>query len=142
MRARPPRPETGAGFYDYDASRKATPSKVTEEMIAKVSGRQGVAQKPASDGEILERCLYPMVNEGAKILEEGKAIRASDIDIVWINGYGWRSIAAARCSGPIRFGLPKVLERLRAYQAEYGDDFKPSALLERLAAEGKGFRDL
>ncbi|WP_298960693.1 3-hydroxyacyl-CoA dehydrogenase NAD-binding domain-containing protein [uncultured Methylobacterium sp.] len=134
--------KTGAGFYDYDASRKATPSKITEEIIAKVSGRQGVAQKPASDGEILERCLYPMVNEGAKILEEGKAIRASDIDIVWINGYGWPVYRGGPMFWADTIGLPKVLERLRAYQAEYGDDFKPSALLERLAAEGKGFRDL
>ncbi|TNC08613.1 3-hydroxyacyl-CoA dehydrogenase [Methylobacterium terricola] len=134
--------KTSAGFYDYDAKRKATPSKVTEEIIATVAERQGVARKDATDQEILERCLYPMVNEGAKILEEGKAIRASDIDIVWINGYGWPVYRGGPMFWADTIGLPKVLERLRAYQAEYGDAFKPSALLERLAAEGKGFKDL
>jgi 3-hydroxyacyl-CoA dehydrogenase len=83
-----------------------------------------------------------MINEGAKILEEGKAIRASDIDIVWINGYGWPVYRG----GPMHYadlvGLPKVLERLKQYQNEMGDFFKPSALLEKLVAEGKGFKDL
>ncbi|UHC18306.1 3-hydroxyacyl-CoA dehydrogenase NAD-binding domain-containing protein [Methylobacterium currus] len=134
--------KTGAGFYDYDAKRKATPSAVTEEIIATVAGRQGVKRRDATDQEILERTLYPMVNEGAKILEEGKAIRASDIDIVWINGYGWPVYRGGPMFWADTIGLPKVLERLRVYQAEYGDAFKPSALLERLAAEGKGFKDL
>ncbi|SFV13110.1 3-hydroxyacyl-CoA dehydrogenase [Methylobacterium sp. 174MFSha1.1] len=134
--------KTGAGFYDYDAKRKATPSKVTEEIIAKVAERQGVKHRDASDQEILERTLYPMVNEGAKILEEGKAIRASDIDIVWINGYGWPVYRGGPMFWADTIGLPKVLERLRVYEAEYGEAFKPSALLEKLAAEGKGFKDL
>ncbi|WP_279358307.1 3-hydroxyacyl-CoA dehydrogenase NAD-binding domain-containing protein [Methylobacterium indicum] len=134
--------KTSAGFYDYDAKRKATPSTVTEEIIARVAERQGVKRKAATDQEILERTLYPMINEGAKILEEGKAIRASDIDIVWINGYGWPVYRGGPMFWADTIGLPKVLERLRAYEAEYGEDFKPSALLERLAAEGKGFKDL
>ncbi len=134
--------KTGAGFYDYDARRKATPSPVTEEIIAKVAERQGVKRRDATDQEILERTLYPMVNEGAKILEEGKAIRASDIDIVWINGYGWPVYRGGPMFWADTIGLPKVLERLRAYEAEYGDAFRPSALLEKLAAEGKGFKDL
>ncbi|GJE01687.1 3-hydroxyacyl-CoA dehydrogenase NAD-binding domain-containing protein [Methylobacterium isbiliense] len=134
--------KTGAGFYDYDAKRNATPSPVTEEIIATVAARQGVAQKPASDQEILERCLYPMVNEDAKILEEGKAIRASDIDIVWINGYGWPVYRGGPMFWADGIGLRRVLERLRAYEALYGDAFKPSPLLERLAADGKGFKDL
>ena len=134
--------KTSAGFYDYDAKRKATPSKVTEEIIAKVAERQGVKRRDATDQEILERTLYPMINEGAKILEEGKAIRASDIDIVWINGYGWPVYRGGPMFWADTIGLPKVLERLRAYEAEYGEDFKPSALLERLAAESKGFKDL
>ncbi len=119
--------KTGAGFYDYDAKRKATPSEVTEEIIARVAERQGVKRRDATDQEILERTLYPMVNEGAKILEEGKAIRASDIDIVWINGYGWPVYRGGPMFWADTIGLPKVLERLRAYQAEYGDAFKPAA---------------
>jgi len=134
--------KTSAGFYDYDSKRKATPSTVTEEIIARVAERQGVKRKAATDQEILERTLYPMINEGAKILEEGKAIRASDIDIVWINGYGWPVYRGGPMFWADTIGLPKVLERLRAYEAEYGEAFKPSALLERLAAEGKSFKDL
>jgi 3-hydroxyacyl-CoA dehydrogenase len=134
--------KTSAGFYDYDARRKATPSPVTEEIIARVAERQGVKRRDATDQEILERTLYPMVNEGAKILEEGKAIRASDIDIVWINGYGWPVYRGGPMFWADTIGLPKVLERLRVYEAEYGAEFKPSALLEKLAAEGRGFKDL
>ena len=131
--------KTGAGFYDYDAKRNATPSPVTEEIIATVAARQGVAQKPASDQEILERCLYPMVNEGAKILEEGKAIRASDVDIVWINGYGWPVYSGGPMHWANGIGLAKIVARLRALEAEHGSEFKPAVLLERLAAEGSSF---
>ena len=76
--------KTGAGFYDYDESRTARPSALVEEIIRDVSRRTGTARRSVADEEILERCLYPMINEGAKILEEGKALRASDIDVVWI----------------------------------------------------------
>jgi 3-hydroxyacyl-CoA dehydrogenase len=83
-----------------------------------------------------------MINEGAKILEEGIAIRSSDIDIVWINGYGWPVYRGGPMFYGEQVGLGRVLDRLRAYEAQYGADFKPAALLERLVAEGKGFRDL
>ncbi len=134
--------KTGAGFYDYDASRKATPSAVAQGVILDIAARKGVQRRAISDQEILERCLYPMINEGAKILEEGKAIRASDIDIVWINGYGWPVYRGGPMFYGDTVGLPVVLERLKAFEAEHGPQFKPAALLERLAAEGKGFRDL
>ena len=94
------------------------------------------------DEEILERCVYPMINEGAKILEEGKAIRASDIDTVWINGYGWPVYRGGPMFYGDTVGLDKVLAKMKQFQAEMGDDFKPSALLEKLVAEGKGFKDL
>src|SRR5271168_4356962 len=81
--------KTGAGFYDYDENRNARPSPLVEKIILDFASAKGVNRRAISDDEILERCLYPMINEGAKILEEGKAQRASDIDIVWINGYGW-----------------------------------------------------
>ena len=75
--------KNGKGFYDYDEEpRKATPSKVTEEIILDLSRAKGITRRAISDQEILERCIYPMINEGAKILQEGKALRASDIDIV------------------------------------------------------------
>jgi 3-hydroxyacyl-CoA dehydrogenase len=81
--------KNGKGFYDYDEARNRTPSPVAEKIIDDYAAEKGINRRTISDEEILERCLYPMVNEGAKILDEGMAQRASDIDIVWINGYGW-----------------------------------------------------
>jgi len=134
--------KTGAGFYDYDAERRATPSPVTERIVLAVSARDGIPRRAIADQEILERCLYPMINEGAKILEEGIAARASDIDVVWLNGYGW----PADRGGPMYYadtiGAKAVLERLRAFQAAHGDDFKPASLLEIVAATSARFRDL
>jgi 3-hydroxyacyl-CoA dehydrogenase len=81
--------KNGKGFYDYDENRNRTPSPVAEKIIDDYAAEKGINRRTISDEEILERCLYPMVNEGARILDEGMAQRASDIDIVWINGYGW-----------------------------------------------------
>jgi 3-hydroxyacyl-CoA dehydrogenase len=81
--------KNGKGFYDYDENRNRTPSPVAEKIIDDYAAEKGINRRDISDEEILERCLYPMVNEGAKLLDEGMAQRASDIDIVWINGYGW-----------------------------------------------------
>ena len=131
--------KTGAGFYDYDAARNAKPSAHVEEIIRAFAASKGIAQREISDAEILERCIYPMINEGAKILEEGKAQRASDIDVIWIYGYGW----SVYRGGPMFFadtvGLKTVLAKLKEFQATFGDDFKPAALLEKLAAEGGSF---
>ncbi|MBM3522637.1 MAG: 3-hydroxyacyl-CoA dehydrogenase [Alphaproteobacteria bacterium] len=133
--------KTGAGFYDYDADRTARPAPVVVDAIRALAARKGVAQRTIDDTEILERCVHPMINEGARILEEGKALRASDIDVVWINGYGW----PAHRGGPMfhadEIGLGVVLERLRHYQSRIGHGFEPAPLLERLAAEGHGFSD-
>ena len=134
--------KTGAGYYDYDENRKAIPSKITEELILEFAAKKGINRRKISDEEILERCVYPMINEGAKILEEGKAIRASDIDIVWINGYGWPVYRGGPMFYGDTVGLDKVLAKMKEFQAQMGDDFKPAALLEKLVAEGKGFKDL
>jgi 3-hydroxyacyl-CoA dehydrogenase len=134
--------KTGAGYYDYDESRNAIPSPVTEKIINDFIVKTGKNPRKVSDEEILERCIYPMINEGAKILEEGKAIRASDIDVVWQNGYGW----PVYNGGPMWYGdhvgPAKVLEKMKEFQAKMGDDFKPAALLEKLVAEGKTFSSL
>ncbi len=134
--------KNGAGFYDYDENRNATPSPIVEQLILDFAAKKGINRRTISDDEILERCIYPMINEGAKILEEGKAIRSSDIDIVWINGYGWPVYSG----GPMHYGeaigLDKVFSKMREFQGQMGDDFKPSALLERLVAEGKKFSSL
>ncbi len=128
--------KTGAGFYDYDAARKATPSPVVEHLILGLSASQGIERRPIGDQEILERCLYPMINEGAKILEEGIASRASDIDVVWINGYGWPAYRGGPMFYADAVGATTVLARLQAYQAKFGDHFRPAALLEAVAASG------
>jgi 3-hydroxyacyl-CoA dehydrogenase len=133
--------KTGAGFYDYDAERKAQPSPVTEKVIKDFMAKTGAVARTVSDAEILERCLYPMVNEGAKILAEGKASRASDIDVVWVNGYGWPTYWGGPMYWADQVGLDKILAKLKEFQATLGDDFKPAPLLEKLVAEGKKFSD-
>ncbi|MFK5596729.1 3-hydroxyacyl-CoA dehydrogenase NAD-binding domain-containing protein [Methylobacterium sp. HMF5984] len=131
--------KTGRGFYDYDENRKPSPSDAVEAVIRDVSERKGIARRTVTDQEILERCLYPMVNEGAKILEEGKALRASDIDTVWINGYGWPVYTGGPMHWADGIGLGKILDRMKAFEAEHGPEFAPSALLEKLVAEGGSF---
>ncbi len=134
--------KTGAGYYDYDENRNAKPSPVTETIINDFISKSGANPRTISDEEILERTLYPMVNEGAKILEEKKAIRASDIDVVWQNGYGWPVYRGGPMFWGDQIGLPKILARLKEFEATMGEAWKPSALLEKLVAEGKGFKDI
>ena len=134
--------KTSAGFYDYDEQRNAKPSPVVEKIILDFSAKKGVNRRPISGEEILERCIYPMINEGAKILEEGKAQRASDIDIVWINGYGWPVYRGGPMFYADLIGPDKVLAKLREFEATMGDDFKPAPLVESVAAEKRRFQDL
>ena len=134
--------KTQAGYYDYDENRKGTPSSVAEKVILDFAEREGYKRRQASDQEILERCLYSMVNEGAKILEEGMASRSSDIDIVWITGYGW----PAYLGGPMFWaegeGLSHIVSRLKTLEVSHGELFKPADLLVKLAQEGRDFSSL
>jgi 3-hydroxyacyl-CoA dehydrogenase len=134
--------KTGAGFYDYDENRNAKPSPVTEKVIQDFRAKQGINPRRIGDEEILERCLYPMVNEGAKILEEKRAIRAADIDTVWLNGYGWPVYRGGPMYWGEQIGLDKVLAGMKDFQSKMGEQFKSSALLEKLVAEGKKFSDV
>jgi 3-hydroxyacyl-CoA dehydrogenase len=135
--------KTGAGYYDYDENRVAKPSAFTEKAINDFIVKSGRNPRKISDEEILERCIFPMINEGVKILEEGKAIRASDIDVVWVNGYGWPVYRGGPMMYGDQIGGPEtVLAKMKAFQGSMGDDFKPAALLEKLAAEGRKFGDL
>jgi 3-hydroxyacyl-CoA dehydrogenase len=131
--------KTGAGYYDYDENRVGRPSPVTEKIIQEFVAKSGVNPRKITDEEILERCLYPMVNEGAKILEEGKAIRASDIDVIWENGYGWPVYQGGPMWWGDFVGLDKILAKMKEFQAKMGDVYKPAALLETMVAEGKKF---
>lgn len=134
--------KTGAGFYDYDEQRNAKPSPVTEKIIKDFAAKAGVTPRRISEAEILERCIYPMINEGAKILEEKIAIRPSDIDIVWINGYGWPVYRGGPMFYADTVGLANVVAKLKEYGPKLGADFSISPLLAKLAAEGKKFQDL
>ena len=134
--------KTGAGFYDYDENRKPSPSPVVERAIKDLMAKQGRTARQLSDQEVLERCLYPLINEGAKILEDGKAIRASDIDMIWINGYGWPVYRGGPMFYADTVGLKTVVEKLQQYRAALGPDFSLSPLLERLAVEGGRLRDV
>jgi 3-hydroxyacyl-CoA dehydrogenase len=134
--------KTGAGFYDYDEQRTARPSPVTEKIIKDFMSKAGATPRQLSEQEILERCIYPMINEGAKILEEKIALRPSDIDIVWINGYGWPVYRGGPMFYADSVGLANVVAKLKEYGPKLGAGFSISPLLERLAAEGKRFQDL
>jgi len=134
--------KSGAGYYDYDANRNPTPSTVTEGIVREFAARSGKAARAVAQDEIVERLVYPMINEGAKILEEGKAIRPSDIDIIWINGYNWPAYRGGPMFYADLIGLDNVLARLRELEASAGPQWAPAPLLERLVAEGRKFRDL
>ncbi|MEL7041175.1 MAG: 3-hydroxyacyl-CoA dehydrogenase NAD-binding domain-containing protein [Pseudomonadota bacterium] len=131
--------KTGAGYYDYDENRRPVPSDVTAKIIQEVTG-VAPGGAPLED-EIVATCIYPMINEGLKILEEKMAQRASDIDIVWLNGYGW----PADKGGPMLYGdmvgAEAVLETMEKLGAD-DERFAPSARLKRLASEGGRFTDV
>lgn len=134
--------KTGAGYYDYDANRNAKPSPVTEQIIKDFMAKKGINGRKISDEEILERCLYPMINEGVQILADKKAIRASDIDVIWRYGYGWPHYRGGLMYYGDQIGADKVLAKMKEFQATMGDQFKPSPLLEKIVAEGKKFADI
>jgi 3-hydroxyacyl-CoA dehydrogenase len=134
--------KTGAGYYDYDENRNAKPSPVTEKIIKDFMAKKGVNGRKISDDEILERCLFPMINEGVQILADKKAIRASDIDVIWQYGYGFPHYRGGLMYYGDQLGPAKVLAKMKEFQATMGDQFKPSPLLEKIVADGKTFADI
>jgi 3-hydroxyacyl-CoA dehydrogenase len=131
--------KTRAGFYDYDEQRTPTPSGLVRDLVLRQSEKAGVARRTIGDPEILERCTYPMINEGARILEEGIAYRASDIDMVWLTGYGFPAYRGGPMFYADTVGLPTIVARLREFQAMSRSDFAPAPLLEKLASEQRRF---
>jgi 3-hydroxyacyl-CoA dehydrogenase len=129
----------GAGFYDYDEKRRPTPSPVVAKIIDDFRVKEGVEPREISDQEIIERTLYTMVNEGAKILEEGMAQRASDIDVVWVYGYGWPVYRGGPMFWADTEGPAKIVEGLRRQQERLGGDFTLSNLLVSKAEAGEKF---
>ena len=133
--------KTGAGWYDYKAGdRKAYPNEQVNAMIVQHSADIGVARRKISDQEIVERLVYSMVNEAAHILEEGIALRASDIDMVYLTGYGFPLFRGGPMFYADTVGLPNVLAAINKYALGHqGGAWKPAPLLVKLAEEGKGF---
>ncbi len=134
--------KTGAGWYRYEAgNRTPIPDPEIEALIVQASKDAGIERREISDEEVLKRCLYPLVNEGAKILEEGLAIRSSDIDVIWVHGYGFPRYRGGPMFWADTIGLDEVHETMRRYHAEHGELMRPANLLEKLAKEGKKFSD-
>ena len=127
--------KTGKGFYVYDEKRNKSPDTEVEKLIIEFSEKHQIKRRDISKEEILERCLYPMINEGFKILEEGMAIRASDIDIVWINGYGWPMYEGGPMFYGQLIGYDKVLKWHKEMEEKFGSDFSPSPYLEKVVNE-------
>ena len=132
--------KSGAGFYDYDDKRRPSPSSIVTDLMAECAQAKGVEQLAITDEEILDRCILPMINEGAKILDEGIALRASDIDVCYVYGYGWPIYRGGPMHYANSLGLDVVLAKLRHYHKVTGDDFwEPSQMLVSLAEQGKHF---
>ncbi|KAF0806220.1 NAD-binding 3-hydroxyacyl-CoA dehydrogenase [Alcanivorax xiamenensis] len=133
--------KTQAGVFDYkEGDRTPVPSAEVDKIIAKFREDNGIATREVTDQEILERCMYVMVNEGAKILEEGIAARPLDVDVIWIYGYGFPVYRGGVLFWADQVGLKTIHDKVSQFHQETGDDvWKPAPLLEKLAKEGKGF---
>jgi 3-hydroxyacyl-CoA dehydrogenase len=133
--------KTGKGFYLYEAgSRTPKPDPEVEALIVATSQRLGIVRRPLSRDEITERLLFPMINEGARILEEGIAQRSGDIDVIWVYGYGFPAWRGGLMYYADQVGLPYIRDRLAEFAKQTGDQkHEPAPLLKRLADEGRGF---
>lgn len=132
--------KTGAGFYRYDVKRNAMPDPAVEELVVRHSRERGIERRAISDQEIVERCVYAMVDEGARILEEGVVSRPLDIDVVWMNGYGFPAYRGGPMFHADQIGLAEVHAAILRYRERLGAEYwEPARLLERLAHEGVGF---
>jgi 3-hydroxyacyl-CoA dehydrogenase len=133
--------KTGAGWYKYDENRRAIPDPEVDEGVRKWASEAGIAPRQISSPEIVDRCIYALVNEGARILDEGIALRAVDIDIIYLNGYGF----PAYRGGPMWYadavGLDKVYRRISEFHQRHGELWEPAPLLKRLAEEGRTFAE-
>jgi 3-hydroxyacyl-CoA dehydrogenase len=133
--------KTGAGWYKYDENRRPISDPEVTALVKEWASQAGIPQRQISREEIVDRCLYALVNEGARILEEGYALRAGDIDIIYINGYGF----PAYRGGPMWYadsvGLKKVYERILEFHRQHGELWEPAPLLKQLAEQGKTFAE-
>ncbi|HET7712821.1 MAG TPA: 3-hydroxyacyl-CoA dehydrogenase NAD-binding domain-containing protein, partial [Thermoanaerobaculia bacterium] len=133
--------KTKAGWYRYDENRKAEYDPDVQAMVKQWATEKGIEQREIGADEVVDRCIYALVNEGARILEEGYALRAVDIDIIYINGYGYRAYRGGPMWYADTVGLEKVYARVKEFHAQHGELWEPAPLLRRLAEEGRKFAD-
>ncbi|KAF1050927.1 MAG: Fatty acid oxidation complex subunit alpha [Stenotrophomonas maltophilia] len=135
--------KTGTGFYHYpEGSRTPQDNPALLAMLEQAAAARGIQRQPVDDEHIVERCVYALVNEAAKILDEGIAQRASDVDVIFLNGYGFPAFRGGPLFHADQIGLERVLQRIREFHQRFGAWWQPAPLLERLVAEGRRFSDL
>jgi len=134
--------KAGKGWYKYSDDRKPTPDPEVQSLIERLTAKAHITRRTFTAQEIIERTIYALINEGARVLEEGYALRASDIDVIYLTGYGFPAWRGGPMFYADRVGLKNVYERVTAFHREFGDRWRPAPLLERLAREGRTFQDL
>jgi 3-hydroxyacyl-CoA dehydrogenase len=133
--------KTGAGWYKYDDNRRAIPDSEVASLVRRWAEEASIPQRQISGEEIVDRCILALVNEGARVLEEGYALRAVDIDIIYLNGYGFPSYRGGPMWYADTVGLKKVYDRVCEFHQQYGESWQPAPLLKRLADQGKTFAE-
>ena len=134
--------KTGSGWYKYEDGRTPLPNPETHALIEEVRRNAGITARTFTDEEIIERTIYALINEGAKVLDEGFALRAADIDVIYVTGYGFPAFRGGPMFYADRVGLKRIADRISAFHREHGQRWAPAPLLVRLAAEGKTFREM
>jgi 3-hydroxyacyl-CoA dehydrogenase len=133
--------KTGKGWYTYTEDRKPMPDPEVVALIERTATAAGIVRRPVSDEEIRERAIYALINEGARVLENGIALRAADIDVIYLTGYGFPAYRGGPMFCADQIGLPRILERVTAFHRQLGQRWEPAPLLARLAKERSTFRD-
>ena len=133
--------KTGSGWYKYDAERRATPDPEVAELVRKWNAEKNIPQRKISAEEIVDREVYMLINEGARILEEGYALRGGDIDTIYLNGYGFPGYRGGPMWYADTVGLKKVYDRVCEFHRQHGMLWEPAPLLKELAEAGKKFAD-
>jgi len=135
--------KTNAGYYAYpEGTRQGQPDPLVAELIVETSRELGIERRAISDEEVLKRCLYPLINIGAQLLDDGIAVRSSDIDVVYVYGYGFPKYRGGPLYYADQIGLDAVYRDILAFHQEYGDEWRPAPLLKRLADAGQTFASL
>jgi 3-hydroxyacyl-CoA dehydrogenase len=133
--------KTGGGWYRYGEDRKPIPDETVTDLIERTAADAGIVRHPLTAEEIVERTIYALINEGARVLADGFALRAADIDVIYVNGYGFPGYRGGPMFYADRVGLAHILERVETLHREHGARWAPAPLLERLAREGSSFRE-